>query len=118
MENITGDFRVFIDQFPEFEDLPEKGETNYKDSMVKEFEISDGFFDYVLKARIEVWYKRYFREANATSPEEDDITDYEIAVETITGTRTFKENYGTMKLTKIELEQFEKILMEKIEIIL
>lgn len=116
MDNLKGNTNLSITSFPEFEDYPDRGKTNYRDSVVKEFELSDGVFSYVVKALVEIWYERWYKEDSMTGPEEDEILDHQIAVETISGKRIHITSELEMKLAEIELAQLEIYLQNNVTI--
>lgn len=114
MENITGEFKILFNEFKDWDEFPARGTHIYNDSGVFEFEFTDGFFTFNVRARITVIYKRYFFPETIMGPEEDDILDYEFDVETCRGERLYKDE--SMEFSDIEKEQSDLIIKQNLNI--
>ena len=114
--NLTGETTIYFSEFPEWDNIPEKGENIYSDSRVFEFELEQGMFLFNVKARVNIDYKRYYYPATFEYPEEDDILNYRFEVETLRGTRIHKETDLTMPLNALELSQIETYLQNYLKI--
>ena len=115
MKYLTEEILLTFDSLPEWEEIPDRGHIPYSDSRIYEVKLTDGFFDYKVKVRIEINYMRWYLPETMVAPEEDDVTEYNFSVEAVSGYRTFQ--YESMALNLKELEQFEELLPKIIKFI-
>ena len=114
--NLTGDTTIYFSEFPEWDNIPERGENIYSDSRVFEFELEQGMFLFNVKARVHIDYKRYYSPSTFEYPEEDDILNYRFEVETLKGERIHKETGLSMPLNELELSQIQVYLQKHLTI--
>lgn len=114
--NLLGNTTIYFSEFPDWDNIPEKGENIYSDSRIFEFELEQGMFLFSVKARVSIDYKRYYTPETFEYPEEDDILNYRFEVETLKGQRVHKETDLSMPLNKLELSQIELFLQKHLTI--
>lgn len=106
---------IDISNFPEFDDLPDKGITNHSDSMVNEIEFEKDSIIYFAKVYTEVKYNRYYEPGDWESPGEDTI---DITYLSLDPFKIYKYIDGDeIELKDKEFKRIKKYIIENTEVL-
>ena len=107
--------RIYISEFPEYDEFPSKGSHSYTDSRVFELEFDIDSIEYFVKFHISIKYNRWFYPETYEEPVED---DFEIEFDTIEEGKMTKDLALITTLenpTVLNSEGFIKAIAEKLK---
>ena len=106
--------RIYISEFPEYDEFPSKGLRSYDDSRVFELEFDLNSIEYFVKCHISIKYNRWFYPETREEPVED---DFEITESDIEIFKIYKYMNGDeIELKDKEFRKIEKYIIENLEI--
>ena len=106
--------KIYISEFPEYDEFPSKGLHSYDDSRVFELEFDLNSIEYSVKFHISMKYKRWFYPETREEPKEDDFEVIESDIEIF---KMYKYiNGDEIELKGKELKKIEKYILENLEI--
>ena len=106
--------KIYISEFPDYDDFPIKGLSMYNDSKVFDLEFNIDSIEYFVKFHISIEYNRWFYPETREEPVED---DFEITESDIEIFKIYKYiNGDEIELKDKEFRKMEKYIIENLEI--
>ena len=107
-------FKIYIDQFPNYDNNPDQGKRKHDDSKIIELEFTINNIDYFAKIHIDISYNRWYYKETRSHPREDEV---ELLSKEITIIKIIKFiNGDEIKLKSKENKRVENYITENIEI--
>ena len=107
-------FKIYIDQFPNYDNNPDQGKRKHDDSKIIELEFTINNIDYFAKIHVDISYNRWYYRETYSNPMEDEV---ELVSKEITIIKIVKFiNGDEVKLKSKENKKIENCIIENIEI--